>query len=258
MSVRDYKVVQCQACEFLFVNPRPDEATLKTLYSDIMSNPFLSAHFESTEDEIPTLRQVLDIIQSVKPSGRLLEIGCGKGDLLQIAQQRGFEVEGTDLGTPEEALGRFQIHLGPLRTLGLKPNSYDVVVTRNTLEHLFDPNVELEESRKLLKPGGVIYLKVPNSEFEHGVRCMLAFQRKHQFSPPWHLNHFTPKTLNQILQRNDFQVLSWRIEKPTRRSKWIRDFIQQTGYKAIDTCRKLSFGRLFPKPILVCLAQAKD
>jgi hypothetical protein len=70
-----------------------------------------------------------------------------------------------------------------------------------------------------------------------------------------HLNHFSTFTLNRILERNGFEMVSWESEKPSKSSSKLKNLVLNTGYAAIDAMKKISFGKAFPKPVLCALVQ---
>jgi SAM-dependent methyltransferase len=129
------------------------------------------------------------------------------------------------------------------------------VVIRNVLEHLFDPNAEIREIRRILKPNGYVYLKVPNVEFEHGFNCRLVFGKEHVFEPPYHLNYFSPASLQKFLDKSGFGFLSWFLEQPTLTPRWRSNLIRQTGYRLFQTLSLLTGGKSFPKILLSCVVQ---
>jgi len=255
-AVRGYRIVRCGGCGFRFVSPRPSEAALLDLYAGRGSNPFTDPSFEAFEDELPGLRDVVARLRRVLPAGRVLELGCGRGDLLRVAAEAGLEAEGCDLygGNLPDCPG-VRLHDGFLRDLALPSGGYDAVLTRNTLEHLVAPLVELREIHRVVRPGGWLYVKVPNVQFEVGLPCRLAFGPPHIFDPPWHLNHFDPSALERILARAGFRLEAWLTEIPTRSRSPRAQLLRQTGYWVGEGLRRLTAGRAFPKPVLVCLAR---
>jgi 2-polyprenyl-3-methyl-5-hydroxy-6-metoxy-1,4-benzoquinol methylase len=93
----------------------------------------------------------------------MLEVGCGRGDFLRLARAAGFSVAGCDFfGGQKPVDTTLMLYDGTLTQAKLRDNSYDIVVIRNVLEHLFDPNIDLQEIRRILKPNGYVYVKVPN------------------------------------------------------------------------------------------------
>ena len=252
---RGFRIARCTTCRFVFVNPRPALNSLVALYAGVKSNPFFSEGFESTDTELPALNSVLQQIRHYVPTGRLLEVGCGRGDFLTLARTAGFSVTGCDFFGAHRLPDGIASFDGTLAQAQLTSNSFDVVVIRNVLEHVFDPNVELNEIRRILKSGAYLYVKVPNVAFEHGLGCRLVFGREHDFDPPIHLNHFSSASLIALLKKAGFQFISWSLERPTLYPSGIKHFVRQTGYRLIEAAFSLTYGRAFPKIVLSCVAR---
>jgi SAM-dependent methyltransferase len=256
LSFRGFRIARCLNCGFIFVNPRPTEEDLVRLYANQQTNPFLQEHFEAFEYESPVLVKIVRKIQKYLSGGELLEVGCGRGDFLRVAQMQGFSVTGCDIfGGRKPVADEISFYDGTLKDAKFQDNFFDVVVIRNILEHLFNPNREIEEIKRILKPYGYLYLKVPNVEFEHGLRCRLMYHRKYHFDPPYHLNYFSPISLRRFLAKAQFDFLTWCLEEPTIHPKWSKHLLRQTGYRVIQTSHLLSGGRIFPKPVLACLTK---
>jgi SAM-dependent methyltransferase len=239
----------------VFVNPRPALDNLVALYAGEKTNPFFAEAFENTASELPALKSVLRKIRRYVPAGQLLEVGCGRGDFLMLARSAGFSVTGCDFFGAHKRPESIASFDGTLAQAQLSGNSFDVVVIRNVLEHVFDPNVELNEIRRILKSGAYLYVKVPNVAFEHGLGCRLVFGREHDFDPPFHLNHFSSASLMALLQKAGFEFISWSLERPTRYSLGVKHFVRQSGYGLIQSAFFLTRGKAFPKIVLSCVAR---
>lgn len=250
-----YRVAECLRCGFLFINPRPTAQELIDLYSS--HAVYFREEYEPISLELPVLRGVLRDIQRFVRAGSFLEVGCGRGELLEIAQKAGFRVQGCDLQRSPGLDSGIPLHLGTLESASFAEESFDCIVMRNTLEHLFDPTLELRLCSRLLKPGGFLYLKVPNGDYEHGWRCRLML-RSQQFGPPWHLNYFSQSTLKRLLQRHGFDVSNWLIESPTKDPSPLKDMLQQTSVAAFRAAKVLTLGTVFPKPLLTCMARKSE
>ncbi len=251
-----YKIARCHTCGFIFVNPRPSEESLLRLYLSRDDNPYFSNQYEPLKYELPVLLKVIRVIRNYIREGQLLEVGCGRGDFLRVAQTSGFSVTGCDVfGGDKPDIDDAVLYDGPLKSAKFPDECFDVVVARNTFEHLFDTNVEIREIRRVLKPNGHLYLKVPNVQFEQGVLCRLLFGKGHKFTPPYHLNHFSPKSLQALLKRTGFQFTSWYLEQPTVAPNRLGNIVRQTGHRLFQTLHFIS-GRTLPcHPTLSCLCQ---
>jgi SAM-dependent methyltransferase len=256
LSFRGFRIARCVNCDFIFVNPRPTEEDLVRLYANQQTNPFLKEHFEAFEYELPVLMKIIRKIQTYLPAGELLEVGCGRGDFLRVAQTHGYSVTGCDIfGGRTPVADGIAFYDGTLKDAKFPDHFFDIVVVRNILEHLFDPSVEIKEIKRVLRPNGYLYVKVPNVEFEYGLCCRLMYHRKYHFDPPYHLNYFSPTSLRRFLANTQFDFLTWCIEAPTRHSKWTKHLLRQTAHRFIQTSYFLSGGKIFPKPLLACLSK---
>jgi SAM-dependent methyltransferase len=251
---QDYTYSKCEDCGFVYVNPRPLPEEVEKIYTE-HTNPFDQEEYEGLDIEIHALRTLVRRIKALKPTGRILDMGCGRGDFLRIAKDHGFEVQGSDLSTADGPHADIPIFQGFLQDANFPSESFDVIVTRNTLEHIFDPNEDLRELNRLLKPGGLLYVKVPHVKYEEGWRCKAFFGFKSLFTPPVHLNHFSTNTLRTILQRNGFEFVSWESEQPSASKNKLKNLVLTTGYAAIDAMKTVSFGHAFPKPVLCVMVR---
>jgi SAM-dependent methyltransferase len=251
---QDYTYSKCEDCSFVYVNPRPLPEEVEEIYT-AHTNPFDQHEYEGLDIERDSLVRLVSRLKAIKPTGRILDMGCGRGDFLRIAKDHGYEVYGSDLSTTKGPHDDIEIFQGFLQDANLPSESFDIIVTRNTLEHIFNPNEDLRELNRLLKPDGLLYVKVPHLNYEEGWRCRAFFGYKSLFTPPVHLNHFNTSTLNTILKRNGFDHVSWESEKPSKSSSKLKNLVLNVGYSAIDAMKTVSFGHAFPKPVLCVLVR---
>lgn len=159
---------------------------------------------ESFNRLINQLESILDM------KGRLLDIGAGEGTLLQVALERGWEAEGTEISPA--AIGYAQkklpvkMYQGNLEEIPLEPCSYDAVVLNHVLEHVRNPKTTLEKVAELVRNNGVVRIEVPNiASFScrlKNVQSRLKLKRN-----PWkhygtghHFWFFTPETLRNAVE----------------------------------------------------------
>ncbi len=141
---------------------------------------------------------------------RLLEVGCGGGLLLRVAQRLGWDVYGTEI-SPSccELLGKWlseRLWQGELPSAPFAPDSFDLIIFMEVLEHLQDPLGYLHAAYRLLRPGGMLYLTTPNYQ---GLSRSLLGHRWHVIGDE-HLNYFNPSSLKLMVQRAGFKVASVR------------------------------------------------
>lgn len=173
--------------------------------------------FESTNN-----RQTLARLVRARPPGRrLLEIGIGSGSFLNAAREQGFDVMGCDLSDSicRRARKKFgvAVHNGPLTTLA-KESRFDVIVMNHLLEHVQQPVNFLGDVRRLLKPGGVVHIAVPNIDcWEASLAGWTSFE-------PYHLTYFSPATLKQTVSRGGLSIAA--ISTRDSFSGWFLAFLR--------------------------------
>lgn len=212
-SLNGFTLEKCQCCGLVFTNPqytpealsliytRRDTARLEDLYARIASPSILSEYQET-----------LDFLERRLPGrGRLLDFACAAGYFFELAGKRGWEAHGVDIGEWTLAVARARglknLHVGNLRDLRFPDQYFDVVYAAQVLEHLHDPRKELMEMRRILRPGGILYVDVPN------YRTLPNMLGKDDFllnMPPQHINYFTPRTLNTLLEAVGFRAIRIR------------------------------------------------
>ena len=150
-------------------------------------------------------RDLLSLIRRFKPAGKLLEVGCGIGTLLEEAQKCGWQTEGADLSSWAASFCRekkgLEVFGGKLKDSSFPRNSFDVLLYYHTLEHVPDPLSELSEAAAFLKEDGYLAVGVPN-------RASLQSRLKKEKwwgLVPEHLFQFTPRSLGNLLRLAGFR-----------------------------------------------------
>jgi SAM-dependent methyltransferase len=119
------------------------------------------------------------VYRHVAPGGRVLDLGCGTGELARTLAASGFQVTGCDIaprmlahaGAADPGTTASWLRLDPAwRTLPLQPGRLDGLVASSVLEYVPDPVTVLAECARVLRPGGVLLCTVPNPA--HPVRWL--------------------------------------------------------------------------------------
>lgn len=147
----------------------------------------------------------VDLARESVPGGRWLDIGCGAGLLLRLAQDAGFEVEGIELSADRRALAAqatgAPVHGVPVEDVGYPDASFDVISMINVFSHLISPTQTFAELRRLLRPGGVVVMAT--GEMTDGV------QRgdMHHWNLGDHLYFLGDGTIDRYAAKSGFEVL---------------------------------------------------
>jgi 2-polyprenyl-3-methyl-5-hydroxy-6-metoxy-1,4-benzoquinol methylase len=149
-------------------------------------------------------------------SDRLLEIGSGEGFFLRAATDAGFDVQGLEFSDHgiraqhPDLVGkvRFGDAFAALDDLLEAGANVDVCVMEHVLEHVADPEALLARLPRLLKPGGLVAITVPNdfSPVQEEARALGLIDRDFWLAPPQHLNYFNTDNLPRFLERLGFVV----------------------------------------------------
>jgi 2-polyprenyl-3-methyl-5-hydroxy-6-metoxy-1,4-benzoquinol methylase len=133
--------------------------------------------------------------------GRLLDVGCGNGDLALAFRRHGWEVAGvepSEVACTHAAAAGMEIHCGTLDDAPWQAASFDAIVFNHSLEHIPEPAAALRRASDLVRPGGMIAVAVPNFGSWHR-RVFGA--RWYQLDLPRHLQHFDAGSLRAVVER---------------------------------------------------------
>lgn len=132
--------------------------------------------------------------------GRLLEIGCGRGEKLSLFKDLGWDVLGQEIDSRAVEHARkstgVDVLCGDLLSLGLDADQFDAIIINHVVEHVFDVAALFEECFRLLKIGGRLAVTTPNGE-SLGHRTFQKYWRG--LEPPRHLRIFSTRSLKKIL-----------------------------------------------------------
>jgi len=210
-----------------FVDPKPSAEALAAFYAGEYYQDSHGTYTQRYSDAELAHRRLLagDLIHALEQargrpaqaSDRLLEIGCGEGFFLRAASDAGFSVQGlefSDFGLRAqhpELLDkvRFGDAFEGLDQLIAEGAGVEVCVMEHVLEHVADPEGLLARLPRLLKPGGVTAITVPNdfSPVQAEARALGLIDRDFWVSAPQHLNYFNADNLPRLLTRLGFEVL---------------------------------------------------
>lgn len=141
------------------------------------------------------------------PGARLVDIGCGHGEALGFLAGLGWQATGVEIDPQAVKAARangLDVIEGEIGTAGLTYDSFDTVTSSHVLEHVHDPLAFLNESRRVLKPGGTVVAVTPNSRSElrgrHGENWL-------NLDPPRHLVLFNAENLARLASDAGFRQI---------------------------------------------------
>lgn len=198
-----HKLVRCENCRLVYVNPRPGMEEISEYYPATYygKEPFTYERIDA-ESRFKIIKNML------QPSSRVLDIGCGRGLVLGKCSNMGCEVYGTELSLTSSWYARevlkLKIFNKHLIDCSFADDYFDLITMYHSLEHLEDPLGNLREIYRVLKPGGILVIEVPR--FNSWMSVLFKGNWFH-LDVPRHLYHFEDNTLEQLLNAVDLKVI---------------------------------------------------
>ena len=199
----DFEVVTCLDCDSVY-----------TPYSPWYTSAYFYTAFYLNADELAPpvfvnerLEEITAEFSPYRQNNRLLDIGCGAGNLLRAARKNGWDAQGLDVSAGAvkhvRSLG-FEVFEGELKDAAFPSQRFDVVTAAELLEHLFDPQPLLNEVARILRPGGLFWTTTPHARGLSGRLLGLDWRC---VWPPEHLQLFSIRGLKKLLHETGFRQL---------------------------------------------------
>lgn len=201
------KVYKCNSCEFVFLYPRLTRKEHNSYYEGTYRKEYQDSEVEERflTDQGEALIRLEKILDSSSKEKSLLEIGCGSGAFLSLANRYFNKVVGVELDVNTK---NFLKHKG----LDVRPSleklgdcKFDLIVMFHVLEHLLDPVVFLRDMKNYLSNTGMIIVEVPNID-----DALVSFYNINEFKSFYfcsaHVSYFSPKTLEDCIKKSGLCV----------------------------------------------------
>lgn len=195
-------LARCGYCHFVFSRAIPTIEELSVLYSeysyggDYYVSPITRERY----------RAIIQEFEPFRKHNRLLDVGCGNGQLLSVAREMGWECYGTEVSGRAVKLCReqgFEVHEDSLAETIEKLPECDVLISIDVIEHLSTPAEEVRLMHRALRTGGLMYITTPNF---NGLLRLITGKDHSIIGYPEHLGYFTPNTLRRLAIQSGFKV----------------------------------------------------
>jgi SAM-dependent methyltransferase len=213
---KGHSVIDCVSCGFAHLWPKPTAQELAEYYAQSFyetHSPKDWAEKEAKEQpywEIEYADRLASFSDFLgKPSGKLLDGGCGGGWLLSYAAARNWQVVGVEPSHSmwERAIQRGSVLLGTFPGVDVSSHApFDAIHLKLVMEHVSDPLEVFEAAREALRPGGVIAVQVPNDFNPLQVAAKKLLDKDAWWVVhPVHVNYFNFDSLERTLRRCGFE-----------------------------------------------------
>jgi SAM-dependent methyltransferase len=256
-------VCRCENCGFRQIRPRltPDE--LERLYPgayfDSHSGVGFSDYARQQQRNEREAFFLVKRLERIAPTGRLLEVGCAVGFLLEAVKRfSSWQVLGIDVSPFAVQFARQQYGLAvectTLEAAGFPDRSFDFIVQKSLLEHVLNPREHLRETLRILKPGGQLWLITPNGEANLrpfralGARLRASRRPELPLIDEGHLQFFSRENLLRLFSDCGFECL-WLRSIGLRRGLRDLGYLPRRRHRFKTTPMAGGSGGRWPTPV---------
>jgi 2-polyprenyl-3-methyl-5-hydroxy-6-metoxy-1,4-benzoquinol methylase len=211
-------ICACANCGVEFLYPQLNDEELKKLYSETYYTPWGLAGTAENEAlkrmKIATFNLRLDLVKSFVQKGKLLDVGCATGYLLEAAKEKGFDVYGVEFSEysaqlAKQKFGNEKIHNGILEDSPFANGFFEVITMFDLIEHVRIPQVVLEKARELLSENGLIMISTPDiGSLSHSLmgKKWTHYKLEHFF-------YFNKASMNLAAERSGLKLVHYERSK---------------------------------------------
>jgi len=258
-----YKIVRCNNCNLLFVNPRPSQTSIKELFENEYIDDEERVEVDFTTFREKSLHREAAHIKRMLPlGGHLLDIGAASGFFLScFVGSPEWQVEGVEPSRYAAAAAKkkygVQVHQGFLAEQGFESASFDVVTSLDSFCFHPDPDRDLAEIARIIKDGGFFCVEIPGLPFRlmknTGLLARLLYGEKARLNAGVHLFYYSRDTLGRFLAKHGFRERAAFPEQSPLYGNAGLLLLNQGYFFASGAVYRLTGGRIHyaPKEFLV-------
>jgi SAM-dependent methyltransferase len=248
--LEELKVGFCKICGFHHAYPYP-------------SAEFLAEYYQVYEIPIPLCSEERDriarmIASKISTAGGIIDVGCGKGELLEVLAKYGFSnLYGSEFGSmrSDSCKLRTDIPILPYDIPGLcrwckqESKIFDCVILINVLEHVPDPIVLMRQLKDIISPQGLLMFCVPN-DFNP---LQMVYLEKTEVKPwflvlPDHVNYFSLETIDVVMEKAGYEIVDKSCQYPLELFLLQGDdYVERPEVGKICHRKRLEFEKSFMK-----------
>ncbi|SDD48280.1 class I SAM-dependent methyltransferase [Niabella drilacis] len=209
-----FPIEECISCSLRYTQNVPDQEAIGPYYKseDYISHSNTSKGLVSRMYQrvrTRTMQQKAAIVErySRKRAGKLLDVGCGTGTFLSTMKSRGWEVAGLEPDADARAMAKtlYNLVVAPSHEIyQLEGEQFDAITLWHVLEHVHELHGYMEQLKRMLKPGGVLLIAVPNYTSRD---ADIYEQYWAAYDVPRHLYHFSPDAMKVLTTQHGLRVI---------------------------------------------------
>jgi 2-polyprenyl-3-methyl-5-hydroxy-6-metoxy-1,4-benzoquinol methylase len=213
VSGESFEIWECKNCTLRFTQSVPGKEEIGKYYQ---SENYIS-HSDTTKGFINSLyhrvrkrtliqKRKLIIKATGKSSGQILDLGCGTGAFLATMQHAHWKCSGIepDENARKKAHELYGLQVKPAGEFyNFSPETFDAITLWHVLEHVHDLHLYIRQLKKLLAPGGKLFIAVPNYT---SADEKMYNEHWAAYDVPRHLYHFSPKAMKQLMDKHGLKI----------------------------------------------------
>ena len=210
-----FSIWQCNDCSGAFTQDVPDNEAIGAYYA-------AESYISHSNTQKGFINQLYHLVRSITlnskkslvkqltamDKGNIADIGCGTGAFLHTMKQAGWQITGLEPDATARKNANNLFGIDPLASheiFTLPEASYDAVTMWHVLEHVHQLHEYIDQIKKILKPGGKLFVAVPNytsNDAGHYQQYWAAFD------VPRHLYHFSPASMKLLMKQHGMEVMA--------------------------------------------------
>lgn len=231
-------IARCGACELTYTRtPLPDSQDHYKVHRELVERKYERV-FAGTapHPRDDNYAEHLDVLERATSGRDLIDVGSHAGFFLRRAVARGWNAVGVEPSPVTSALARerfgLDVRTGTLTEAALPDASFDAATMTDVFEHVGDPGAVLAQIRRLLRPGGVLFIKVPNLRYVRAKALLLGRVPgllDDCYDAREHLVFYSAPTLRETLTAAGFTVEAIMVPAPIQAGGRLRCAVRRLG-----------------------------
>jgi len=199
-----HQIVKCVSCNLVFAYPIDAHKEVVRRYEEFEDPEYEEERKGRSDNQIKILNNINNLFPK---KGKILDVGCATGAFLEIAKKDGWEVSGVEPSkwAADIAKNKYKlpVTIGTIDDLRAKPESFDVIVCFDVIEHVNSPRSLILKMYELLKKDGLLCIVTPDKD------SLIAkiLGEKWWHVRPDHIFYFTERTISLLLMTTNFRII---------------------------------------------------